>query len=69
MADRPSHTVISLDELERVPLEAGIWRPIRRELGVTARGINAYTADRAGDALIERHDETSRERLATRRSM
>lgn len=59
MADRPSHTVISLDELERVPLEAGIWRPIRRELGVTAFGINAYTADRAGDALIERHDERS----------
>ena len=42
-----------------MPLEHGIWRPIRRALGVTAFGINAYTADRAGDTLIEPHDERS----------
>jgi len=34
-------------------------RPVRRALGVTAFGINAYTADAPGDALIETHDETS----------
>jgi tetratricopeptide (TPR) repeat protein len=34
------------------------WRPARRELGVRAFGVNAYTADAAGDALIEDHDET-----------
>jgi hypothetical protein len=48
-----------LDELERVPLEEGIWRPIRRRLGVSAFGVNAYTAANAGEPVIEKHDETS----------
>lgn len=34
------------------------WHPVRRELGISAFGINAYTAARAGDDLIEEHDET-----------
>lgn len=33
------------------------WRPIRRTLGITAFGTNAYSADR-GQRLIEEHDET-----------
>ena len=49
---------IHLDELERVPLEEGQWRPIRRRLGVTAFGVNAYTAAGPGDPVIEKHDET-----------
>ena len=49
---------ISLDELDRVPLEAGTWRPVRRALGVTAFGVNAYSADRPGEPVIEEHDET-----------
>jgi tetratricopeptide (TPR) repeat protein len=48
-----------LDELDRVPLEAGWWRPVRRRLGVSAFGVNAYTADEAGQQVIERHDERS----------
>lgn len=48
-----------LDQRERIPLDHGIWRPIRRALGVTAFGVNAYTADTEGDHLIEPHDETS----------
>jgi mannose-6-phosphate isomerase-like protein (cupin superfamily) len=52
--------VARLDEIERVrATEFGWWRPIRRHLGVTGFGVNAYTADRAGDAVIEPHDETS----------
>lgn len=39
--------------------EAGWWRPIRRTLGLTAVGANAYTADSAGAPLIEPHDELS----------
>ena len=54
-----AYKVLALADLERVPLEHGTWRPVRRPLGVTAFGINAYTADRAGDSLIEPHDETS----------
>jgi tetratricopeptide (TPR) repeat protein len=59
VAGEPRYRVLALADLERVPLEHGIWRPVRRPLGVTAFGINAYTAESAGDALIEPHDETS----------
>jgi hypothetical protein len=48
-----------LGDLERIPFDEGIWRPIRRELGITGFGVNAYSAERSGDALIEPHDETS----------
>ena len=33
------------------------WKPLRRPLGVSAFGINAYWAEQAGDELIEEHDE------------
>jgi tetratricopeptide (TPR) repeat protein len=33
------------------------WKPLRRPLGVSAFGINAYWAELAGDELIEAHDE------------
>jgi hypothetical protein len=52
------YRAVGLGELERVPLEDGEWRPIRRRLGVTAFGVNAYTAAGAGDPVIEKHDET-----------
>jgi hypothetical protein len=55
-----SHAVTHIDELERVKTGgAGLWRPIRRALGVTGFGVNAYTAEQAGEELIERHDERS----------
>ena len=50
MSGGPAYRVLALADLERVPLDHGIWRPVRRPLGVTAFGINAYTADHAGDA-------------------
>jgi mannose-6-phosphate isomerase-like protein (cupin superfamily) len=54
-----SYRIVDLDSLESVPLEEGVWHPIRRVLGVTAFGINAYSANEAGAPLIEEHDETS----------
>ena len=51
--------VVRLDDVDRIPLGPTFWRPVRRLLGVTAFGINAYTADNAGDEVIERHDEMS----------
>jgi len=48
-----------LDSLERVEMGHVVWRPVRRALGVTGFGINAYSADEPGDPLIEEHDETS----------
>ncbi len=52
--------VARLDELPALPILDGAitWRPVRRELGIGAFGINAYTAAKAGDDLIEDHDET-----------
>ncbi len=55
-----SHSVLHLDDVDRIALGGeGLWRPLRRALGVTAFGINAYTAEESGSPLIERHDETS----------
>ena len=54
-----SYRVVTLDSLESASLEEGVWHPIRRALGVTAFGINAYSAERSGAPLIEDHDETS----------
>jgi tetratricopeptide (TPR) repeat protein len=55
----PPARTIHLDDLDRIPLEHGFWRPVRRPFGITAFGVNAYTADAAGDPLIEPHDEDS----------
>ena len=49
--------IVRIDELEKIDVAGVHWRPIRRRLGITAFGINAYTAD-AGEQLIEPHDET-----------
>jgi tetratricopeptide (TPR) repeat protein len=55
-----SYAVVHIDALERTRLdEAGWWRPVRRTLGLSSIGANAYTADVAGAALIEPHDELS----------
>ena len=53
-----SYSVLHLDDAERVPSGHAWWRPIRRALGTTGFGVNAYTAD-AGAEVIETHDETS----------
>jgi tetratricopeptide (TPR) repeat protein len=47
-----------LSELDRVDVAGTLFRPIRRVLGVSAFGVNAYTAERAGEFVIEPHDET-----------
>jgi hypothetical protein len=49
--------LIHLDELDVIRVAGVNWRPVRRALGITGFGINAYTADR-GEQLIEEHDET-----------
>ena len=51
-------SVLHLDDAERVHMEGAVWwRPVRRALGATAFGLNAYTADEAGAEVIETHDE------------
>lgn len=49
---------LHLDELEGLPVFGTlVWKPVRRTLGVTAFGINAYTAANAGDEVVEDHTE------------
>lgn len=54
-----AYEVVHLDDLERFPAdEEGLtWRPVRRRLGIEAFGCNAYTAETAGDRVVEEHSE------------
>src|SRR5580704_4363417 len=52
------YEVASFDELESIPVTEGlIWHPIRRRLGISAFGINAYTAEHVGELVVESHTE------------
>jgi hypothetical protein len=53
------YEVTSFDELEKLPVdEEGLtWRPLRRRLGIASFGTNAYTAEAAGQRVVEDHTE------------
>ena len=49
---------LRLDDVEGIPVFGTlVWKPVRKTLGVTAFGINAYTAASAGDEVVEKHTE------------
>ena len=50
---------VRLDEIEPIPVVDGtlLWRPLRRTLNIGAFGINAYSAPKAGDDVVEEHTE------------
>ena len=54
-----TYSVLHIDDAERIAGHGFAWRPLRKALGTTAFGVNAYTADAAGDDVIETHDELS----------
>jgi hypothetical protein len=55
-----SARVVALDDLLRVadadPAQPD-WLPVRAPLGISAFGVNAWTASRVGEHCVERHDE------------
>jgi hypothetical protein len=52
------YEVASIDELDRIPVAHGLeWRPIRRRFDIRAHGVNAYTAEKPGDWIVEEHTE------------
>ncbi len=54
------YRVTHLDDIEtvRFPGEPHPdWKPLRRDLGITAFGTNAYVGAEPGDLVIDRHDE------------
>jgi tetratricopeptide (TPR) repeat protein len=55
-----SGRITRIEELERYPIEGqdGLtWRPVRRHFDIQAFGVNAYTADEAGQRVVEEHRE------------
>jgi tetratricopeptide (TPR) repeat protein len=57
----PGARVIRIDDIESLPVLGGElqWHPLRHTLGVRAFGINAYTAAKAGDLVVEDHTEAA----------
>ena len=51
---------LRLDDVAGIPVFGTlVWKPVRKTLGATAFGINAYVAAAAGDEVVEEHDETA----------
>jgi quercetin dioxygenase-like cupin family protein len=49
---------LRLEEIDGIPVFGTlVWKPVRKTLGVTAFGINAYRAESAGDEVVEEHTE------------
>jgi tetratricopeptide (TPR) repeat protein len=52
--------IAHIDELDALPIanQQGLtWRPIRRRFDIRAFGVNAYTAEEAGQRVVEEHRE------------
>ena len=54
----PRFEIVEIAGLESLPGPGTLrWTPLRRRLGFTAVGINAYTASDAGQDVVEEHTE------------
>jgi tetratricopeptide (TPR) repeat protein len=53
-----SYRVAHLDEIDEQDDGRCPWRPVRHHFGITAFGVNAWTAHDAGDRIINEHDES-----------
>ena len=52
------YEIASLTGVESVPGPGTLrWTPLRKHFGITAFGINAYTATEAGQDVVEEHTE------------
>jgi mannose-6-phosphate isomerase-like protein (cupin superfamily) len=54
---------IHLDEIESLPALGGElrWKPVRHALAIGAFGINEYTAEAAGELVVEEHEDDHQE--------
>ena len=55
-----SGRIARIEDLERYPIagqEGLTWRPVRRHFDIRAFGVNAYTAEEAGQRVVEEHRE------------
>src|SRR4051794_16890339 len=51
------YAVARLDEIDEIDDGREPFRPVRHHFGITAFGVNAWTAKNAGDRIINEHDE------------
>ncbi|HVC88239.1 MAG TPA: hypothetical protein VNC40_12555 [Gaiellaceae bacterium] len=52
------YAVAHLDDIDEQDDGRCPWRAIRHHFGITAFGVNAWTAREAGDRIINEHDES-----------
>jgi quercetin dioxygenase-like cupin family protein len=55
-----TYGVAHIDELDTYPIQGqgGLtWRPVRRRFDIRSFGVNAYTAEEAGQRVVEEHRE------------
>ena len=55
------YAVAHVDELEEISYRGCRLRPVRHHFGITAFGVNAWTARAAGDRMIPEHDDDQQE--------
>jgi tetratricopeptide (TPR) repeat protein len=51
------YRVARLEEIDELDDGREPWRPVRHHLGITAFGVNTWTAAEAGSRIINEHDE------------
>ena len=52
--------IAQIEDLDKYPIQNqdGLtWRPVRRHFGISSFGVNAYTAEEAGQRVVEEHRE------------
>jgi tetratricopeptide (TPR) repeat protein len=52
-----TYRIARLDDIEEISDGRCPWRPVRHHLGISAFGVNAWTANAAGDRIVNEHDE------------
>jgi tetratricopeptide (TPR) repeat protein len=55
------YSVAQLDQIEEIAYRGCRLRPVRLHFGITALGVNAWTAQAAGDRMIPEHDDDQEE--------
>ena len=52
---------VRLEEIEPIAAvrDTLLWRPVRRSLDIGAFGVNAYVAPKAGEDVVEEHEEST----------
>ncbi|HEU0195215.1 MAG TPA: hypothetical protein VFQ71_13505 [Gaiellales bacterium] len=56
-----SYAVAQIEQIDEIQDGRCPWRPVRHHFGVASFGVNSFTAAKAGDRIINEHDEADEE--------